>query len=374
MFNLCCCSCSRVVCTCPLVTDRDLENLLRVKKHERGNKTSRTPCSTLTVTIHGTTGVDLSRYQLHAWLRSAWLQACGVCMDGGRCFQSRVDTIWWHAGRNTIQSAKEILRGSLVEQVVPAEYVELTLMNVSAEQAFSMIELHEHLNSSHFPGSFGTIENPTLVSAILNDEVVGCGGGSGEAEHVPHQFHCKEGFLDRSGEREQIFMLPCVIYSLLGNAVIDLVDLYINEAGMRLSLRITIWSEAGERLRSRVASWSGKTCTAGTDSALRRVCPKRGNFGGSHGCHELPHSAVGAAQDRMDQTVVSVEDADLEAETILDLDAVVMCSVCCWLRAGRCDGDNSFQTSRTRRELRSSMNLVSVKRMATTVLRSCRRT
>ena len=105
-------------------------------------------------------------------------------------------------------------------------------------------------------------------------------------------------------------MLPCVMYSLLGNAEIDLVDLDINEAGMRLSWRITSWSEAGERLRSRVTSWSGKTCTAGTDSALRRVCPGRGNFGGSHGCHELPLSAVGAAQDRMDETVVSVEDAD----------------------------------------------------------------
>ena len=76
-YNLCCCSCSRVVCTCAPVTDRDFEcvsrrhltrlkNLLRVKKHERGNKTSRTPRSMLTVTI-GTTGVDLSRYQLHAF-------------------------------------------------------------------------------------------------------------------------------------------------------------------------------------------------------------------------------------------------------------------------------------------------------------------
>ena len=42
--------------------------------------------------------------------------------------------------------------------------------------------------------------------------------------------------------------------------------------------------------------------------------------------------------------------------------------------AGRCDGDGSFQSSRTQRELLSSVNLVSVKRMATTVLRSCRRT
>ena len=111
-------------------------------------------------------------------------------------------------------------------------------------------------------------------------------------------------------------MYACVMYGLLGNAGIDLVDLDVNEAGMRLSLRITSWSEVGERLRSSVASWSGKTCTAGTDPALRRVCPGRGNFGGSHGCHEPPHSAVGAAQDRMDKTVVSVEDAD-----VLDLDA-----------------------------------------------------
>ena len=62
--------------------------------------------------------------------------------------------------------------------------MELTLMNESANFAFSLIELHEHLNSSRFLGSFGTIENPTLVSAILNDGVVGCGGGNGEAEHV----------------------------------------------------------------------------------------------------------------------------------------------------------------------------------------------
>ena len=60
-----------------------------------------------------------------------------------------------------------------------------------------------------------------------------------------------------------------------------------NEAGMRLSLRITSWNEAGARMRSRVTSWSGKTCTAGTDSALRRVCPGRGNFGESHGCRSF---------------------------------------------------------------------------------------
>ena len=129
-------------------------------------------------------------------------------------------------------------------------------MNVSAEQAFSV----EHLNSSHLPGSFGTIESPTLVSAILNDGVVGCGGGNGEAEHVPQKFHCKEG-LDGCGECEQIFMSPCVMYSLLGNAAIDLVDLDINEAGVRLSSRNTSWSEAGERLRSRVTSGARQALT-----------------------------------------------------------------------------------------------------------------
>ena len=80
-------------------------------------------------------------------------------------------------------------------------------MNESAEHGLSLIELHMHLNSLHFLGTFGTIENPTLVSAILNDGVVGCGGGTSEAEHVPQQFHGKEGFLDMCGEYEQIFFM-----------------------------------------------------------------------------------------------------------------------------------------------------------------------
>ena len=47
----------------------------------------------------------------------------------------------------------------------------------------------------------------------------------------------------------------------------------INQAGMRLNLTNTSWSEAVERLRSRVTSWIGTTRTAGTNSAHRRVCP-----------------------------------------------------------------------------------------------------
>ena len=38
--------------------------------------------------------------------------------------------------------------------------------------------------SSHFLGFIGTIENPTLASAILNERVVGCGGGARPDLHV----------------------------------------------------------------------------------------------------------------------------------------------------------------------------------------------
>ena len=115
--------------------------------------------------------------------------------------------------------------------------MELTFMNESSMQALSLIELHEHLNSSQ-----------SLVSAIRNYGIVGCGGGTGEtlsvadgfeqhsstltamechgsvysakselvwltismgAERMPQQFHRKEGSLDRCEECEQIFMLPC---------------------------------------------------------------------------------------------------------------------------------------------------------------------
>ena len=102
---------------------------------------------------------------------------------------------------------------------------------------------------------------------------------------------------------------------------------------------------------------------------LRRICPGRGNFGGSHGCHELPHSAVGAAQDRMDETVVSVEDADVEAETIVDLDAsgVVQSTLLV-------EQADAMDTTVSSRKLRSFVNLVSVKGMMTMVLRSCQKT
>ena len=80
--------------------------------------------------------------------------------------------------------------------------------------------------------------------------------------------------------------------------------------------------------------------------------------------------------DWTDGTVVCVEDADVEAETILELDAsgVVQRVLLVKEQADAMETTNSFQSSRTQRKLRSSVNPASVKRMATTVLRSCRRT
>ena len=50
-------------------------------------------------------------------------------------------------------------------------------MNESSMQALSLIDLHEHLNSSK-----------TLISAIHNDGIVGCGGGTGETLSVADGF------------------------------------------------------------------------------------------------------------------------------------------------------------------------------------------
>ena len=55
--------------------------------------------------------------------------------------------------------------------------MELTFMNESSMQALSLIELHEHLNSSQ-----------SLVSAIRNYRIVGCGGGTGETLSVAEGF------------------------------------------------------------------------------------------------------------------------------------------------------------------------------------------
>ena len=143
------------------------------------------------------------------------------CLDSFWC--------WSFLAESTIHDSENLPKLSYKQL---CRDMELTLMNESAEHPLTLIELHVHLESSHFLGSKGTIENPTLVSAVLNARVVGYGGGNGDAEHVPLQFHYMEGFLDRCGECGRIFMLACVMYGLHSNAGSDPVDLNVNEAGM----------------------------------------------------------------------------------------------------------------------------------------------
>merc|ERR1711981_677919 len=88
----------------------------------------------------------------------------------------------------------------------------LTIVNEGAEHILGIIELYEYLKSSPFIGPFGTIENPVLVPAIHTERIVGCSGGTGDNEHIPLWFRCREGFLYRCGECDQIFMLVRVMY------------------------------------------------------------------------------------------------------------------------------------------------------------------
>merc|ERR1719437_25532 len=80
----------------------------------------------------------------------------------------------------------------------------LSTVNQKHEHVLGIIELYEYLKSSPFIGPFGTIENPVLVPAIGTERIVGCTGGTGDSEHVPLWFRCREGFLYRCGECDQI--------------------------------------------------------------------------------------------------------------------------------------------------------------------------
>lgn len=105
----------------------------------------------------------------------------------------------------------------------------LSIVNEPAEHALGVIELYEYLKSSPFIGPFGTIENPVLVPAIFPERIVGCSGGTGDSEHVPLWFRCREGFLYRCGECDQIFMLVRVMYELPDGQEIDPIDPDVND-------------------------------------------------------------------------------------------------------------------------------------------------
>ena len=177
--------------------------------------------------------------------------------------------------------------------------MELTVSNEPVKHATGLTDLHQVLKSSErFDGnlSFDTVESPIRNPDSHTECVAGSVNCIGDSSLVPLPFHCKEGFVDRRGEFDQIFLLACVRYGLLQNVKIDPVDMNVNEAGMRLS--------------SRVTGWSGETCKAGTDSASA-FTPRAWQRWWLSFC---------AAQDRMDETVVSVEDAEVEA-TIVTFDA-----------------------------------------------------
>ena len=52
--------------------------------------------------------------------------------------------------------------------------------------------------------SQGTVENPVLVPSVADTRVVGCTGGTGDNEHTPLWFNCREGFLYRCGGRREV--------------------------------------------------------------------------------------------------------------------------------------------------------------------------
>ena len=75
---------------------------------------------------------------------------------------SCLDSYWyWRVLAESTILEPENFPKSLYKQLVCD--TELTLRNEASMQDLSSIELHEHLNSSHIPGSFGTIENSTLI-------------------------------------------------------------------------------------------------------------------------------------------------------------------------------------------------------------------
>ncbi|KNC36894.1 cytochrome c oxidase subunit [Plasmodium falciparum RAJ116] len=95
------------------------------------------------------------------------------------------------------------------EKLIKKSYKQLAIdmgmqiANSDNEHMLALLEYYEYLKSSPFVGPFGTIENPVLVPR-----------GTGENEHVPLFFRCREGFLYRCGECDQIFMHVRVLYSL----------------------------------------------------------------------------------------------------------------------------------------------------------------
>nr|CEL64469.1 TPA: cytochrome c oxidase subunit, putative [Neospora caninum Liverpool] len=118
----------------------------------------------------------------------------------------------------------------------------MQIVTEETEHMVGLLELYEHLRAAAFVGPFGTIEKPVLCPSVTTDRIVGCTGGTGEKEHVPLWFRCREGFLYRCGECDQIFMLVRVFYSLpdgkdpfpVDPDVEDVFDIKLLEKGQKM--------------------------------------------------------------------------------------------------------------------------------------------
>jgi cytochrome c oxidase subunit 5b len=124
---------------------------------------------------------------------------------------SFVESYW----RNRIKAESTLLDP---ENLVKKSYRDLALdmgfpiVTEPEEHSLGLVELYEYLKSSPFLGPFGTIENPVVVPSVFTERVVGCTGGIGDDEHVPLYFRCREGFLYRCAECDQIFMLARITF------------------------------------------------------------------------------------------------------------------------------------------------------------------
>eukprot|EP00922_Rhytidocystis_sp_ex-Travisia-forbesii_P018926 GHVS01028106.1.p1 GENE.GHVS01028106.1~~GHVS01028106.1.p1 ORF type:complete len:317 (+),score=44.99 GHVS01028106.1:135-1085(+) len=83
----------------------------------------------------------------------------------------------------------------------------MPIVTEHTEHYIGLLELYEYLKSAPFVGPFGTLENPVIVPSVYNERFVACTGGTGDSEHHALWFRCREGFLYRCGECDQIFML-----------------------------------------------------------------------------------------------------------------------------------------------------------------------
>merc|ERR1719491_1639725 len=81
------------------------------------------------------------------------------------------------------------------------------------EHQLGLIELYEYLKSAPMIGPFGTIEHPVIIPSVSDNRLVVCTGGCGDNEHMLLYFNCREGFLYRCGECDQMFMLVRVTYA-----------------------------------------------------------------------------------------------------------------------------------------------------------------